>query len=54
MSGTSIGAINATVSNKIFDFSETTVRQLIQDGYTETKEQMKEIIARVRRELSST
>jgi NTE family protein len=43
-----------TISNKIFDFSETTVRQLIQDGYTETKEQMKEVIALVKRELFST
>ena len=43
-----------TISNKIFDFSETTIRQLIQDGYIETKEQMKEILARVRREFSGT
>ena len=32
-----------TISNKTFDFSETTVRQLIQDGYKETKEQLKEV-----------
>src|SRR5438094_1695522 len=30
-----------TISNKTFDFSKTTVRQLIQNGYKETKEQMK-------------
>ena len=42
-----------TISNKTFDFSETTVRQLIQDGYKETKEQMREIIARIKREFSS-
>jgi predicted acylesterase/phospholipase RssA len=41
-----------TVSNKIFDFSENTIRQLIQDGYNETKEQMKGIIARLRSEFS--
>ena len=38
-----------TISNKTFDFSKTTVRHLIQDGYKETKEQMKEILARARR-----
>ena len=43
-----------TISNKTFDFSKTTIQQLIQDGYNETKEQMKEIIARVKRELTST
>jgi len=43
-----------TVSNKTFDFSETTIRQLIQDGYDETKEQMKGVISRLRRELSRT
>ena len=31
---------NHAVSNKTFDFSETTTRQLIQDGYKEAKEQM--------------
>ena len=31
-----------TISNKTFDFSKTTIQQLIQDGYQETKEQMKE------------
>jgi predicted acylesterase/phospholipase RssA len=41
-----------TISNKTFDFSATTIRQLIQDGYNETKEQMKGVIARARRELS--
>jgi NTE family protein len=41
-----------TISNKTFDFSKTTIQQLIQDGYQETKEQMKEVLARIRRELS--
>jgi len=41
-----------TISNKTFDFSKVTVNQLIQDGYQETKEQMKEVLARIRRELS--
>jgi hypothetical protein len=31
-----------TVSNKTFDFSKTTIQQLIQSGYKETKEQLKE------------
>ena len=43
-----------TISNKTFDFSKTTIQQLIQDGYRETKEQMKGVLARVRRELSGT
>ena len=34
-----------TISNKTFDFSKTTILQLIQDGYIETKQQMKEILA---------
>jgi NTE family protein len=42
-----------TISNKTFDFSKTTVQQLIQDGYQETREQMKEVFARIRRELSN-
>jgi NTE family protein len=29
-----------TISNKTFDFSKTTVQQLIQSGYRETKEQL--------------
>ena len=37
---------NHTISNKTFDFSKTTIRQLIQNGYIETKEQMKEILAK--------
>ena len=37
-----------TISNKTFDFSKTTIRQLIQDGYKESKEQMIEIVARLR------
>jgi NTE family protein len=43
-----------TISNKTFDFSKTTIQQLIQDGYQETKEQMKEVLARIRIELSGT
>jgi NTE family protein len=35
-----------TISNKTFDFSKTTIRQLIHDGYKETKEQMKEILSK--------
>ena len=42
-----------TISNKIFDFSKTTIQQLIKDGYQETSEQMKEVLARLR-ELSSS
>ena len=37
-----------TVSNKTFDFSKTTIQQLIQDGYQETKEQLKEVLAKLR------
>ena len=33
-----------TISNKTFDFSKTTILQLIQNGYEETKEQMKEVL----------
>jgi len=33
-----------TISNKTFDFSKTTIKNLIQDGYEETKEQMKGVI----------
>ena len=40
-----------TISNKTFDFSKTTIQQLIQDGYKETKEQMKEVLARAIREM---
>jgi NTE family protein len=43
-----------TISNKTFDFSKITIQQLIQDGYQETKEQMKEVLAKIRRELSGT
>jgi NTE family protein len=43
-----------TISNKTFDFSKTTIQQLIQDGYQETKEQMKGVLTRIRRELSGT
>jgi NTE family protein len=34
---------NHTISNKTFDFSKATIRQLLQDGYDESKEQMKSI-----------
>jgi NTE family protein len=37
-----------TISNKTFDFSETTIRQLIQDGYNESKKQMKEVLIKSR------
>ena len=43
-----------TISNKTFDFSKITIQQLIQDGYQETKEQMKGVLARIKRELSGT
>ena len=33
-----------TVSNKTFDFSKTTIQHLIQGGYKETKEQLKEVL----------
>ena len=33
-----------TISNKIFDFSKVTIRQPLQDGYDESKEQMKEVL----------
>jgi hypothetical protein len=33
-----------TISNKTFDFSKTTIQQLIQNGYKETKEQLKEVL----------
>jgi len=34
-----------TISNKTFDFSTTTIRELIQDGYQESKEAMKKVVA---------
>jgi hypothetical protein len=34
-----------TISNKIFDFSETTIIQLLYDGYKETKPQIKRILS---------
>lgn len=40
-----------TFSNTIFDFSETTIRQLIRDRYKEVKEQMKGVIQRVKTEF---
>ncbi|MGA7370188.1 MAG: hypothetical protein WBX01_13755 [Nitrososphaeraceae archaeon] len=33
-----------TISNKTFDFSKTTVQQLIQNGYKENKEQLKGVL----------
>ena len=33
-----------TISNKTFDFSKTAIRQQIQEGYEETKKQMKGVI----------
>ena len=33
-----------TISNKIFEFSKTTIRQLLYDGYEETKPQLKGIL----------
>jgi NTE family protein len=39
---------NDTISNKTFDFSKNTIQQLIKDGYQETSEQMKEVLARLR------
>ena len=43
---------NHTISNKTFDFSKTTIRQLIQNGYIETKEQMKQILDKARRDMA--
>jgi predicted acylesterase/phospholipase RssA len=40
-----------TISNKTFDFSQATIRQLIQDGYKEAKEQMKVVVQRVQNEF---
>ena len=34
--------------SKTFDFSKNTIQYLIKDGYQETKEQMKKILARLR------
>ncbi|HZD34648.1 MAG TPA: patatin-like phospholipase family protein [Nitrososphaeraceae archaeon] len=34
-----------TISNKTFDFSKTTVKELIQNGYEESREQLKEVLA---------
>jgi predicted acylesterase/phospholipase RssA len=34
-----------TISNKIFDFSDITIRQLIHDGYRETQPQVKRILS---------
>ena len=39
------------VSNKTLDYSETTIRQLIQDGYKEVKEQMIKAMQRIKIEL---
>ena len=40
-----------TISNKTFDFSKTTIRQLIDDGYKEAKEQMKNVLQGIKTEL---
>src|SRR5215831_9612904 len=40
-----------TVSNKIFDFTKNTILQLIQDGYEETKDQMKKVFETEPKEL---
>jgi len=37
-----------TISNKIFDFSDITIRQLIYDGYKETQPQMSRILSDVK------
>jgi len=33
-----------TISNKIFDYTKNTILQLIQDGYEETKDQLKKVL----------
>ena len=40
-----------TISNKTFDFSKSTIQQLIQNGYNEIKEQMNEVLARATGEM---
>ncbi|MGC2572424.1 MAG: hypothetical protein WA364_13015, partial [Candidatus Nitrosopolaris sp.] len=42
---------NHTISNKIFDFTKSTILRLIQDGYEETKDQMKNIFENETKEL---
>ncbi len=37
-----------SISNKTFDFSKSTIRHLIQQGYEETKEQMKGLLVRAK------
>ena len=37
-----------TISNKIFDFSEITIRQLIYDGYKETQPQLNRILSDIK------
>ena len=34
-----------TISNKVFDFSKTTIKQLVYDGYEETKPQLKMVLS---------
>jgi NTE family protein len=41
-----------TISNKIFDFTKNTILQLIQDGYEETKDQMKKVFENQTKEFS--
>src|SRR5215472_14989236 len=40
-----------TISNKIFDFTKSTILRLIQNGYEETKDQMKNIFENETKEL---
>ena len=35
-----------TISNKIFDFTKSTILRLIQNGYEETQDQMKKVFER--------
>jgi len=35
-----------SISNRIFDFSVTTIRQQVCDGYRETKPQIKHILSK--------
>jgi predicted transcriptional regulator len=41
-----------TISIKTFDFSKTTVQQLIENGFNETKEQLKEVLVMEAREMA--
>jgi NTE family protein len=37
-----------TISNKIFDFSKTTIKQLVYDGCEETEPQIKRILSDIK------